>query len=265
MTHFYRHVYLSPHYDDAALSSGGSIHRQVQAGELALVITICAAPPETNEPLSPYAEAMHRTWSAPQAVVATRQTEDQAAMQILGANYLRLRFTDCIYRGQPRAEAWYYNNDDQLFGPVHPADQPLVADIVEAVLEMVPPGEKTILYAPLGVGHHADHQLAHLAARQLQAQGYPLVFYEDYPYADPIFAARYAHTLAATLADLPPPPLQPELRLLSTANLAAKIDSIRTYASQVPLLFGSEATMATIVRNYALHVGQGRLAERVWR
>ena len=79
MTDFYQHVYLSPHYDDAALSCGGSIHQQVQAGELVLVITICAAPPETNEPFSPYAQAMHRVWGDPLDVVATRQAEDQAA------------------------------------------------------------------------------------------------------------------------------------------------------------------------------------------
>ena len=265
MTDFYQHVYLSPHYDDAALSCGGSIHQQVQAGELVLVITICAAPPETNEPFSPYAQAMHRVWGDPLDVVATRQVEDQAAMQILGADYLRLKFTDCIYRGQPRIGEWYYNNDDQLFGDVHPADRSLAAEIVEAVLEMVPRDQKTTLFAPLTVGHHVDHQLAHAAARHLLSLGYKLAFYEDYPYADPVFAGRYTPTLETTLAGLPPPPLQPQLRLLSEANLTAKIDSIRAYESQMAMLFAGDTEMAELMRNYALHVGQGQLADRVWR
>ena len=41
----YRHVYLSPHFDDAALSLGGTLARQVAAGERVLVVTVCSAPP----------------------------------------------------------------------------------------------------------------------------------------------------------------------------------------------------------------------------
>lgn len=230
-----------------------------------LVITICAAPPETNEPLSPYAEAMHQTWGSPGDVVATRQAEDRTAMEILGADYLRFRFTDCIYRRQARAEKWYYTSNEELFGPVHSADRSLVAEIGEAVLEMVPANPETTLYAPLTVGHHVDHQLAHAAARQLQTRGYKLAFYEEYPYADPVFAERYVFTLEAALAAQPAPGLQPDPQLLSAENLAAKIDAIRAYRSQIAMLFDSDADMETCVRNYARHVGRGQFAERVWR
>lgn len=264
MTNFYQHVYLSPHYDDAALSCGGTIHHQVQTGESVLVVTICAAPPEANPPFSPYAEAMHKVWGNPDEVVATRQAEDQAAMKILGADYLRLRFTDCIYRGQSRTGEWYYNNDDQLFGEVHPADWSLATEIAEAIVEMIPQGKKTVLYAPLTVGHHIDHQLAHAAARQLQTQGYELAFYEDYPYADPVFASRYAHTLETTLAAQPPPILQPQFRVLSEEDLAAKIKSLCAYRSQIAILFNNELEMASCLRNYARQVGQAQLAERIW-
>ena len=129
----------------------------------------------------------------------------------------------------------------------------------------IPRDQKTTLFAPLTVGHHVDHQLAHAAARHLLSLGYKLAFYEDYPYADPVFAGRYAPTLETTLAGLPPPPLQPQLRLLSEANLTAKIDSIRAYESQMAMLFAGDTEMAELMRNYALHVGQGQLAERVWR
>lgn len=265
MNSFYHHVYLSPHFDDAALSCGGAIHRQGQAGEMVLVITICAAPPEANEPLSPFAEAMHQSWGSPGDVVATRQAEDQLAMVILGADYLRLRFTDGIYRGQARQQEWYYTSNQQLFGRVHSADRLLAGEIVEAVLEMVPAGPETTLYAPLAAGHHIDHQLASSAARQLQSHGYRLAFYEDYPYVDPVFADRYSYPLETALAAQPPPELQPHLQLLAVENLAAKIDAIRAYRSQIAMLFESEAEMAACVRNYARQVGQGQLAERIWR
>lgn len=264
----YPHVYLSPHYDDAALSCGGAIHQQTQAGQPVLVVTICAAPPPADEVLSAFAQAQHAGWGNPEAVVATRQVEDRAAMAILGADYLRLDFTDCIYRGRPDQGEWFYNNDDELFGQVHPNDLPLVGKIVEAIVELVPAGQDTVLYAPLGVGHHVDHQLIHAAAWQLQRQGWQIAFYEDYPYADPNsrFAAqgRVYATLVATLAARQKANLQPQLHFLSEDNLQAKLNSIRAYASQLEVLFGSEIEMENNLRQYALRVAEGKLAERMW-
>ncbi len=267
MTNSYHHIYLSPHYDDASLSCGGAIHQQVQAGASVLVITVFAAPPMPGEPLSPFAEAMHRRWGTPEDVIATRQLEDQASMEILGADYLRFKFTDCIYRGHPQQEAWYYTSDADIFGEIHPADRPLVADIVEAMREMIPAGEDMTIYAPLTVGHHVDHQLVHAVAWQLRAPAYTLAFYEDYPYAalDNLQTGQETpYTLQVTLAARQVVNWQPRLCFLSEENLQAKIESVRAYTSQLPVLFGSEAEMEQRVRNYALRLGQGRPAERIW-
>lgn len=267
MTDAYQHIYLSPHYDDASLSCGGAVHQQAQAAEAVLVITICAASPRPDEPLSPFTQAMHRRWGNPADVVATRRVEDQASMGILGADFRRLDFMDCIYRGQPRAGEWYYNSDADIFGQIHPADLALIPKIVEAIVDAVPAGGNRVIYAPLAVGHHVDHQLAHAAAWQLRAQGYAIAFYEDYPYADLNYFPHgedNPYTLQATLAALQAANLRPQLRPLSAANLAAKIDSIRAYASQLQLLFGGKAEMAARVRDYARLVGEGNPAERIW-
>ncbi len=269
MTLSYSQVYLSPHYDDVSLSCGGAIHQHTQAGQAALVITIFAAPPQPDEPFSPFAEAIHHSWGNPADVVATRQAEDRASLEILGADYLRLNFSDCIYRGHPERGQWFYQNESELFGSVHPADQPLVNRVVEALLELIP-GEagETTIYAPLGVGHHVDHQIAHVAAWQLRQRGWPLAFYEDYPYADP--DSRYAaagwdqYSLTATLAAPHTANLQPQERFLAEENLQAKIKSVRAYTSQLSSLFDSEAKMEDDLRNYALRVGAGKLAERIW-
>ena len=260
----YQHLYLAPHYDDAALSCGGMIHQQGQAGQPVLVVTVCAAPPDSNEPLSPLAHQQHRQWGDPHDAVAARQVEDQDAMRILEADYLRLRFTDCIYRGEPRSDIWYYLDEADLFGEVHAADWAVADDIVEAVLELAPAGEGTTLYAPLTAGHHVDHQVTHRAAWQLGERGYRLAFYEDYPYVDPHFAAKYRQSDPVALAAGQARPLQAQLHRLSPANVAAKIESIGAYASQIPVLFGTVADMSACVRRYARHVGGGQLAERVW-
>ncbi len=268
----YSHVYLSPHYDDASLSCGGTIHRLAQAGQAVLVVTLCAAPPESGQPLSPFAGAMHQSWGNPAGAVATRQAEDQASLAILGADYVRLNLADCIYRGRPEAGEWYYTSDAAIFGQVHPADTSLAGAIAAGIAELVPAGAETILYAPLSAGHHVDHQLAHAAAWQLRRQGWQVLFYEDYPYVDPAYPfTRPAqpweaeHDLVTTLARRQSAQLLPQISYFSEEDLRAKIKSVAAYASQLAVLFGGEAAMAARLADYALAVGQGQPAERFWQ
>lgn len=264
----YQHIYFSPHYDDASLSCGGAIHHHTQAGQSVLVVTVCAAPPTPGEALSAFAQALHQQWGNPGDAVALRQAEDQASLAILGADYLRLNVSDCIYRGKAQHNEWFYNSVDELFGPIHPGDQSLVAKIVEAVVELVPLEVGSTLYAPLGVGHHVDHQVVNAAAWRLHQRGWPAIFYEDYPYTDPdsLYAAqgRTPYTLENTLTIPQNAALQPQLHFLTEDNLQVKIESVAAYRSQLESLFGSEAAMAERLRKYALRVGAGRLAERVW-
>lgn len=268
----YSHVYLSPHFDDVSLSCGGSVHRQARQDEPVLVITVFAAAPQPAEPLSPFAQALHQAWGRPGDTVAVRQAEDRAAMAILGADYLRLNLLDCIYRGRPEAGEWYYTGEAALFGQVHPADTILAAEIVEAVTELVPFREDTVLYAPLAVGHHVDHQVTHAAAWQLRRHGWTIVFYEDYPYSDPGYPfTRPAnpwerdYTLPATLAGRQEANLQSRRRHFSEEDLQAKISSVAAYASQIHTLFGGEAEMAGLLRQHALNTGEGQPAERIWQ
>jgi LmbE family N-acetylglucosaminyl deacetylase len=268
MAKSYQHVYLSPHYDDASLSCGGAIHQQTQAGQSVLVVTICAAPPAQGEPFSAFAESLHQRWGNPENVVATRQAEDRASMNILGADYRWFDFTDCIYRGNPKKQEWYYNSDAELFGQVQPADVMLADEIAEVITQQVPRGEDTMIYAPLSAGYHVDHQLTHAAAWKLrQQEDWTVIFYEDYPYSDPDYAPHGLENpadLESTLTRLQELNLRPQLRLLSEENLQAKIDSIAAYASQMAILFGTRAKMEGQVRKYALRVGEGKPAERIW-
>src|SRR5689334_12434287 len=78
------HVYLSPHLDDAALSCGGMIHQQTQAGERVVVVTLCAGGPPAGA-LSDFAQSLHTRWQTPVEAVAVRRAEDLAALKVLGA------------------------------------------------------------------------------------------------------------------------------------------------------------------------------------
>jgi LmbE family N-acetylglucosaminyl deacetylase len=251
MADFYAHVYLSPHLDDAVLSCGGAIHQQVMAGRRPLVVTLFAGRPPANVGLSAFAQSLHARWGDPADVIATRWAEDQAALAALGADYLRLNYPDCIYRGREHAGEWYYASEEAIFGPVHPAEQGLPVELAVTLTEFIPPGDDVTLYAPLTIGNHVDHQVAFATALILKAQGWQVQFYEDYPYAetDGAVAARGASHWQSTIVPL------------GKEDLEAKIQAIACYESQIRVLFGNVEAMHEQVRNYATQVG----GERLWK
>jgi LmbE family N-acetylglucosaminyl deacetylase len=256
MPDFYTDVYLSPHLDDAVLSCGGLIHQQVTTGQRPLVITLFAAQPPGDMLLSDFAQSVHARWSNPAELVPARWAEDQAALATLGADYLRLNYLDCIYRGRQHGEEadWYYNSEDAIFGEVHPAEGGLPAELAVALSELIPPGDGVTLYAPLTVGNHVDHQLTFAAALILRAHGWRVQFCEDYPYIETEGA------LSAALAARDAEHWRSVLVPLDEDDVAAKILAISCYQSQLEVLFDSTEAMPGRVRNYVSVAG----GERLW-
>ena len=257
MSDFYAHVYLSPHLDDAVLSCGGLIHRQARAGQPALVVTLFSGLPAAGAKLSAFAQSQHTRWGSRDNVMTVRWAEDRAALTVLGADYVRLNYLDCIYRGRGHGDQpdWYYASEQALFGPVHPAEQGLPDDLATALSEFIPPGDDVTLYAPLTAGNHVDHQLAFAAALILRAQGWRLRFYEDYPYVET------EGTLSAALAARGAEDWQPAVTRIDEDNLAAKIKAIACYDSQLGVLFEGAEAMAVRVRGYVARAS----GERLWK
>jgi LmbE family N-acetylglucosaminyl deacetylase len=255
MSDYYAHVYLSPHLDDAALSCGGLIHQQTKAGQNALVITLFAGRPATDATLSEFAQSLHARWEGQGDLIDARWEEDQAAIATLGADYVRLNYPDCIYRGKERAGEWYYLSLQAIFGAVHPAELEFPSELATTLSEFIPPGENVTLYAPLTAGNHVDHQLTFGAAMCLREKGWQLRFYEDYPYVEKEGA------LGAALAARQAEKWQSRVSAVDEDDLAAKVRAIACYGSQVEVLFGSSDEMPERVRNYAALVG----GERLWQ
>ena len=250
----YAHVYLSPHLDDAVLSCGGLIHQQAKVGQRPLVITLFAGRPPADRELSPLAQLLHARWGGPDDMIAVRWAEDQAALTALKADYLRLDYPDCIYRGQESGGEWYYPSIEAIFGEVHPADERLPTELAAVLTDFIPRGEDTTLYAPLTVGNHVDHQLTFAAAYALKEQGWHVQFYEDYPYVETEGA------LSAALAHRGADRWQARVIPLTEEDLAAKIRAIACYRSQLDALFGGRERMSARVKEYTARVG----GERLW-
>ena len=243
MKPLYDHLYLSPHFDDAALSCGGQIATLTAAGQSVLVVTITGGEPPAEVP-SDTVRQLHERWAtsllaegqpgeAAGLMVAQRRAEGRAGLAVLGAGWLPLSVLDCIYRCGPDDRALYPGPVD-MFGPPNPDDDATLAALSEAFAALPPTGH---VYLPLGVGNHVDHLATRRAAERVFAA--PL-YYEEYPYTarpgalaevfdrpqsssetSEVWASRWA---AATV-------------WLSAAALATKTAAVAAYASQLSSFF----------------------------
>lgn len=251
-----RAIYLSPHFDDAVLSCGGLIRRQVISGTPVLVVTVFGGEPQHPE-ISPYAAQIHSRWGKATPPTTERREEDRRAMDLLGAEYLHLAHADAIYRFID--DSFLYSSDQALFGDVHPSESMLLSALAEIVPDLSTCQGETV-YAPLAVGNHVDHQLVRdslLGPRERSSQ---IVFYEDYPYVDKPGALTEALTTLETHV------WESKLQLFDEECLRAKIAAIAAYKSQMAGLFEGERGMAIRVREYSMAVSPNDgFAERYWR
>jgi LmbE family N-acetylglucosaminyl deacetylase len=259
-------IFLSPHFDDIALSCGGMAARLSRMGARCIGLTIFAAPPPVGEPLSPIAEELHARWQEAGGSAASanemRREEERAALKLLGLQPRMLDLPDAPYRRSPGG-THPYGTEEGLFGPVAPWEvrevAPLIASEVRYVAREAEAKGRVRVFAPLGVGNHVDHRLTFWAARLLPPR-YGVLFYEDYPYA-----AREG-ALGARLTTLARMGLRFEPRAsLMTELIGIKIAAITRYKSQLPVLFGSPEAMPHAVRAYNQKVAGGNgFAERFW-
>jgi LmbE family N-acetylglucosaminyl deacetylase len=259
-----KHVYLSPHLDDAVLSCGGTIHDLAAAGESVRVVTLFAGELEDRSP-SAFALVQHNYWGNPSRPIALRRAEDAAALTLLGAGLHHLDFLDAVYRADAGGR-WLYAGEELIFGLLHPGDPLLQDDLAvvrEAITGLAGP-EEGVMYAPLAAGNHVDHQLVRIAAGWLAAEGYRVAFYEDYPYAEQPGAVDAAlaralpgHKGAARW--------QAETLGLDAKDLAVKVSALAYYRSQMAILFGGAEQMPNrIWRHAATQASGAGLAERLW-
>ncbi|MGD9048759.1 MAG: PIG-L family deacetylase [Anaerolineae bacterium] len=252
-----RHLYLSPHLDDAVLSCGGAIHQYAASGARVEVLTLFAGE-FTGHEISPFALLQHQYWGNPPRPMLLRRTEDSAALALLGAEAQHLDYLDAVYRAGPDG-SWLYPQEEALWEGVHPADpvaQHGAQALAEKLVALLPARDRAIIYAPLAAGCHVDHQIVHAAARNLLSQGYRVTFYEDYPYAERPGATESAGGTEVWRVEVIP---------LSPAALAAKVSALGYYHTQMAVLFGGAAAMPNRIWAFAASRSQQTpLAEKLW-
>lgn len=263
-------IFLSPHFDDIALSCGGMAARLSRMGARCMGVTVCAAPSPQGELLTPFAQQLHQTWESAsgttmQAINDVRREEERQALRLLGLEPMWLHVPDAIYRHNPQGE-YFYRSDEELFGKVAPEERrglvPRIAQEVRRIARESGAKGHVRVFAPLAAGNHVDHQLVYWAARSLPPR-YGVLFYEDYPYV------AKEGVLEDRIGVIGEPALQlMQPRLVPIAEqIWVKIGAIARYKSQLGVLFGSSEAMPRYVRSYAQAVGNwggAQYAERFW-
>ncbi|MEP7157843.1 MAG: PIG-L family deacetylase [Chloroflexota bacterium] len=197
--------------------------------------------------------------------MAMRKVEEERYAYFSEAAVIFLDLPDAVYRG--------YEGDAALLGTPRDDDvapfELLRSEIVRLEPQMV--------YFPLGVGGHVDHQLCREVGLSLLAEQRAWVmpgpafvgrlsFYEDFPYA-------WWHDWNGSFdngvrLDLPTGvAVEPQYSDI-TDVLARKAAGIRVYASQLPSLFDSDQAMLDDLYGFharvALAGGVRGYAERYW-
>lgn len=231
------HIFLSPHYDDAVYSAGGTIHQLANQQQRVTVITTMAAIPQPPFPDTPIIRENHQRWDAGENPVYQRRDEDADALNMLGAQGVYLNIPDCIYR---QSSAPFYPDEASLWGPIHPEDT--AREILhEALPQLIT--DNAVVYAPLGVGNHVDHQLVREVALSLCANqpDITLLLYPDFPYI------RQPDAVEQTLQALPVS-YEWTQRTLTEQDIIARSRAMAAYRSQISTFWDDAADIEREVR-----------------
>jgi LmbE family N-acetylglucosaminyl deacetylase len=228
-----KRIVLSPHLDDGVLSCGGAASAWVRKDGEASVepLTFFAGSPD--RPLTNLAIELNAKsgFSATADLPAVRRKEDPSAWERLGVTrHHRLSLHEALHRfdeaGSPRCLSW---DDTALaqMSDLHTVNA--VDDALTAFMRQVERAESYVLYAPVSLGDHIDHQIVRRAAEQFVKRCGPstnvgLRLYEDLPYAFRIDDAARRRLLPQGRGD--------DRELLTADDLNKWIEAIEAYVSQ---------------------------------
>ncbi len=255
------HLYLSPHFDDAALSCGGHIAQLSQHGERVVIFTVMAGDPPVGFKPTPVTEQLHQDWGFPGPPLEGRRMEDEKAMRILGAEVKFGPYPDAVYRIDPKTGLSLYPDRNAIFGDVQPGDPVLQAKraaVVQAMIALFDIKTGDAIHVPLGVGQHVDHQIVREVGKALMRwrPSNPLFFYEEFPYA------RQGQTIVRSAVDELDLEVSRVTHSLDPVAIDKRIAAIGCYRSQLSSLgWPNTLAMSTEVRTFIAQIG----GEREWR
>jgi len=237
-------IFLSPHFDDVALSCGGLVWDLAQQGDRVEIWTVLGGFP-SDEDYSAFARQNHRLWGmSGREAIKARRGEDKAACEILGARPRHFDWPDCIYRRDPNTGEAVVNNNRELFNK---APEPYLVEEIASMLKIEIP-QDAVLVCPMGLGNHIDHQAVVQACEPLSRVNF---YYADYPYILKTFDSPDFHGGK----------WEKVRRFLDQGAQRAWGKAVLCYASQLSGIWGDVGDVRPTLRHY-MAGGGGRLWQR---
>lgn len=236
-----RHIFVSPHYDDAVGACGARIHDLVMQGKDIMVTTVFGG---VNEGvLSEYAQKLHRKWGITSN--SQREREDEEACKVLHCKRMAMPFLDAIYR-KGLDGRFLYGTSDSLFQEIQAEDDQLAKELLEVFLEQYAEGD--VFYFPMACGNHVDHRIVSLVGSKLADKGYRVIFYKEFFYKPQKDIMANDSTVYE----------------VSETALSQKLEAIMKYRSQLPVLYRKqlgESLKNDLIREYS-DPATGKCVER---
>lgn len=157
-----KHIYVSPHADDVALSCGGQIIANLHRKDEILVLNMF-----TSESGSSGSRLFDSVNSA-------RTAEDRSAWDHIGVETVYADLPEALLRKQFPFEIRGRVRDDKV-----------VSDICGIIADCAPSHPDAVFHFPAGIGSHVDHLACKRAAFRLLDEGRldRIILYEDVPYS----------------------------------------------------------------------------------
>lgn len=219
------HIFLSPHYDDAIGSCGGTMWRLQAAGHRVRMLTIFGG--DETLPLSDDAIRFHAE-AGNLAGVAARREEDRQASVRLRCSAEHLGHADAIYRCDDNGRHLYPTRMSTV-GAVSPQETTFAEAIAEEIGARLPKNDAVVL-CPMAIGQHVDHVLTRDSGMVLAARGFDVIFYADFYYS-----AHARPRLRRALSV--------HARPIGASALARKVTAFSRYRSQVVAMFRRRSVM----------------------
>lgn len=191
-----RPVYcISPHLDDAVFSAGALI-REITKHVPVTIVTVFTECGSVST-LSARRFVRLAGFSSADEFFAARRSEDESAVQSLGASLVHLGYMDAQWRlrdsgfqvGIPELRALYPTYRWHVIkGRISSYDTGLVSTIQSRLGALVPP-EAFVLY-PAGIGNHVDHMIVHKICSAMPNEKFQ---WADMPYINRVSASVHEY------------------------------------------------------------------------
>jgi hypothetical protein len=234
-------VLLSPHLDDAVFSAW----HVLAAPRDVRVVVVFAGVPEPG-----FVTVLDRERAATDSSVVFRRrlVDDREALAVAGRVPIHVPLLEASYRVRefpPVAEA--IERDRPRFLALIGGEPGLQLEPEELARELGGHVDREVLYAPAGIGGHADHRDVARYAVETARGGVRLRLYADFPYVvrhgPPSFLGSGENPVAdAAVADafadlgLDADELEPHVVRLSDEQLEAKYVAARCYTTEFDLV-----------------------------